>query len=267
MIINAKIPAFNIRSLFFFITYPIQYSFTSIGKYFVYTINNISKIRELEKELADYKEKMLKFQENLLLFSQVIEENQELKKALNIKSKINYTTIYANVISRDPSLLGDYFIIDKGLIHGVKENMPVVSYDSDENIFLVGKISEVNVYASKVKLITSDNFYIGVTLKNSGYIGVLKGEGSWSQNCVIDYIPVESSTFLGEEVITSGESDIYPKGIRIGVVVNIEKNVLEEFFIKLHVKPYIKYSKIKDVFIINWTPSENLDKVLEKLDE
>ena len=56
-----------------------------------------------------------------------------------MKKNIIHSTKYARVVFRDPTLAGDFFIIDKGSMDDIREDMPVVSYDTDGQIFLVGK--------------------------------------------------------------------------------------------------------------------------------
>lgn len=257
MFFNVRFTAFNIRKIFTFVTYPITYSISAVGSFFVDSATGIVKIRQLEKELNFTKERLVKYQEALALYSQINKENEDLRLLLSMKSNIIHSTKYARVVFRDPNLTGDYYLIDKGSMDGLHENMPVISYDPDGQTFLVGKTIEVNLSSTKVKLVTSGDSFIGVTLKISGYVGVLKGVGSWNQNCVVEYIPIEANAFNGEDVVTSGESDIFPPGILIGKIVGIGKNSTEEFFKKLYVKPAYKYSRIKDVFVIDWNPGSD----------
>lgn len=256
MFMNVKLTAFSVRNLFFFITYPIQYSVSSVGKFFVNSITGIARIQQLEDELKTTKERLIKYQENLLLYSQIEKENTDLRKVLGIQSNINHSSIYARVVFRDPNLTGDYYIINKGLMDGVHDDMPVVAYNDEGEVYLIGRTLEANLSATKVRLVTAADSYIGVVLKTSGYIGILRGFGSWNQNAVVDYIPIEANAFSGEDIVTSGESDVFPAGMLIGKIVGIGNSNPEDFFKKIYVKPLLKYTRIRDVFIIDWKPSK-----------
>ncbi len=264
MFLNVKVNFLNLRTIFFFITDPFPNTISSIGDFFSNSFVAISKIRELEEELSLANESLAKYKKALMPFSQLQQENEEYKKLIGIKSHIEYNTKYARIVYRDPGLTGDYFIIDKGAFDEIKPDMPVVSYNASGDIFLVGKTAEVNASASKVRIITAADMHIGVELKFSGYVGVLRGNGSWNQNCVAEYIPVEADTFVGEEVITSGESDIFPPGLLIGKIVGIGKPMAEEFFKKLYVRPEFDYSRTKDVFIVIWKPNADVGNLIEK---
>jgi rod shape-determining protein MreC len=267
MFFNVKLNFLDLRAVLFFLTYPVQYTVTSIGEFFSDSVSGISKIRELEEELRLTKESLDKYKKTLLPYSQIQKENEEYKKILGIKSHIAYNTVYARIVFRDPGLTGDYFIIDKGAFDGIKPDMPVVSYNESGDIFLIGKTTEVNVSAAKVRLLTAADSHIGIELKFSGYVGVLRGNGSWNQNCVAEYIPVEADTFVGEEVITSGESDIFPPGLLIGKIVGIGKPTAEDFFKKLYVRPQFDFSRTKDVFIMEWKPNSDVGSLIERAGE
>jgi rod shape-determining protein MreC len=267
MFFNVRFNFLNLRSVLFFIAYPIQYSISSIEEFFSNSFAGFAKIRELEEELQQTKESLDKYKKALLPFSQLQRDNEEYKKLLNIKSRLEYNTVYARIVFRDPDLTGDYFIVDKGFFDGIKQDMPVISYNENGDIFLIGKTTEVNASAAKVKLITAADCNIGIALKYSGYIGILRGNGSWNQYCIAEYIPVEADTYVGEEVITSGESDIFPPGLLIGKVVGIGRPVTEEFFKKLYVKTEFSYARTKDVFIMDWKPRADIGKLIEKANE
>ncbi len=263
MFLNLQFENFKFSKVFFFISYPFEIAIKGVSNFFKNTFTGITRIKALEKELVETKQRLINYQEKTLLYSEIIKENTRLKQTLDIKKNINYETTFAEIIFRDPSLQGDYFVINKGKLDSIKENMPVVSFDTNGQIFLVGKTTEVTLVASKVRILTAGNFILGVALKDSGYVGIMNGNGSWNQNCVLQFIPVEANAYIGQEVVTSGESDIFPYGITVGKVVAREKNVVEEFFQKIYVRPEFEYSKIKDLFILQWTPGTEANDLIE----
>ncbi len=263
MFLNLKFENFKFSRIFFFITYPFEYAIKGVGGFFKNTFTGFSRIKQLEKELVETKKRLINYQQKLILYSEITNENTQLKETLGIKKQINYDTTYAQIVYRDPNLNGDYFVINKGKLDNIKENMPVISFNEEGQVFLVGKTTEVSLMASKVRIVTAGNFIIGVALKDSGYVGIMNGNASWNQNCVLQFIPVEANAYIGQEVVTSGESDIYPYGIHIGKVVAREKNIVEEFFQKLYVRPEFDYSRIKDLFILDWKPGTEANELIE----
>ncbi len=263
MFMNVKLSLFNIRSPFFFLTYPVEFVAKGVSDLVENTVNGIGRIHKLEEQLNSANKRLLHYQEKLLLYSQVVSENETLKRQLGLKGILKYESTYARVVYRDPNLTADYLIINKGTLDGLRRNMPVVSSTTNGELFLLGKVIEVNLTASKVKLLTAADFYVGVSVRNKGYVGILRGNGSWNQNLVVDYIPQEADIRVGDSVITSGESDIFPFGLPVGRVTAIGKSSIEEFFQKLYLKPLYSYSIVKNVFIVDWHPSAEIKDLIE----
>ncbi|MGC8764565.1 MAG: rod shape-determining protein MreC [Brevinematia bacterium] len=267
MFLNIRVPVVQFRRVLFFISYPFELLFNWAGSTTVKFFTSFRKVEELEKELSITKERLIKYQELLLMFQQLVKENEELKKLLEIRKTIPFKTFYARITFRDPSFLNQIFVIDKGAKDGIKANMCVVSYNENGEIFLVGKVIETSLFSSKVKVLNASDFYIGVTFEKNRYIGIMKGGGIF-QNCVVNYIPVDAQIDIGENVLTSGESEIFPGNIKIGKVVAFGSSVRDKFFKKVYVRPELVYSKIRDVFVILESPAEkNLDDKVEKNEE
>ncbi len=230
-------------------------------------INN-KNIEELEARLEEAEAEILYYKELSRLSAYQRQENDHLKRMLEMRTQMRYSAFYAKVLFRDPSMLAEYLIIDKGRNSGFRINMPVViSGDDADRLTLIGKIVEVGGDYSRVQVITAKNFYVGAKTLDTGYIGVLKGQGSWNQNLALNYIPVESRTTIGEPVVTSGESEIYPEGLYIGEITGIGQNVMEEFFKTLYVQSDFQYSKVTEVFVLDYVndhPDMNLECVYER---
>ncbi|MGL4676089.1 MAG: rod shape-determining protein MreC [Brevinema sp.] len=222
---------------------------TSLGDVFIRNKN----IQELEQQLEEAEQQVLYYKELSRLYTYLKQENDHLRQTLQMKTQMYYSAHYSKVLFRDPSLLADYLIIDKGYNNGIRINMPVVSSSSEtERLVLIGKTVEVGEEFARVRVITAKNFYAGVKSLDTGYTGMLRGQGSWNQYLSLDYIPIEANPTIGEQIVTSGESDIYPEGLYIGAIQGIGRNVMEEFFKTLYIQSDFKYSKITEVFVLEY---------------
>ncbi|MGL5721277.1 MAG: rod shape-determining protein MreC [Brevinema sp.] len=248
----SKIPteSFSLRTLLFSASVSIEGVFVSTGLAVRSFFTSWERIRTLETRLAETEQKLQVYREDSLRYEQLQQENDHYRSLLGIQEQIPEKSYYAKVVFRDPTLLSDYIIIDKGRVEGIKQNMPVVAPSPEDRMILVGKIVETGRHTSKVQLLTAKNFYVGVRLVDTGYTGLLNGEGSWNQDALLNYIPVEADPALGEEVLTSGESDIYPSGILIGKVRGIGQNVMEEYFQILYIRPELNYARLSEVFVL-----------------
>ena len=158
-----------------------------------------------------------------------------LEKKIEVYSLSNFDLLNAKVINNK-----DKFIIDKGLLDGVLKDQVVVTDN-----YLIGKIESVSYKESVVKLVTSDNNYISVSINNSNKL--LNRENN---NLVIRGINKGDDIKIGDLVLTSGLSNIYPKELLIGEISNIEDDETYTGYIA-KVKNYIDINNIKDITVIN----------------
>lgn len=242
-----------LRSYLFGVLFSFEKSILDIKNSLVDVFVNTKNIKELEEELENSEQEVLYYKELSRLYTQLKEENDNLRNMLRLEKEIQYSAHYSKVIFRDPSLVSDFLVINKGQKDGLRINMPVVySSPNTERLVLVGKTVEVGLDYSRVKVITAKNFFVGARSQETGYTGVLRGQGSWHQNLALDYIPIEANPILGEQIVTSGGSDIYPEGLYLGEIQGIGQNVIEEFFQILYIKSEFEYSKISEVFVLDY---------------
>ncbi|HHT38146.1 MAG TPA: rod shape-determining protein MreC [Mollicutes bacterium] len=158
-------------------------------------------------------------------------ENEELKKSLDELKKLlelkNHLSEYekenAAVINRN---VGDWYntlTIDKGEKSGIKVGMVVIT-DSG----LIGKIIKTSFYTSDVKLITTmdlnTKISVGVSSKDNTTYGLLSGYDIKKKELLVIDIIDDTPINIGDKVVTSGLSDVFPKGIIIGTVSKIESD-------------------------------------------
>lgn len=185
-------------------------------------------VNEYEIKIADYDEK--------------VQENNELKSLLDFKNEnTSREYISATIIGIDPYEGFQSFVIDKGSVNGIKENMTVVL---DQG--LVGRVSEVSLGTSKVlSIIDTDSMFNGKCVKTNDYVRI-SGEDN---NNLIGYVDFEAKIEEGDMIVTSGLSGIFPKDIIIGKVTEVvdKQGKLEK---QVNIVPAVDIEKINKVLII-----------------
>lgn len=199
------------------------------------TLNALEENRRLKSELTALILQQQKYEEILL-------ENKRLKEILSLKKDRPDYVATAKVISRGYGRLLNTLVINKGANDGIKKDMPVVTAAG-----LVGKIDSVRNNFSEVLLLTDPNFSVAVRLQNSRREGIVSGTGH--KYCLMKYIPPEESVEIRETVLTSGMDGIFPAGLPVGVVYNIDKEGME-FFQNIQVLPFQDNAKIEEVVIL-----------------
>ena len=111
-----------------------------------------------------------------------------------------------------PNLLS--IIIDGGKIDGIKKDQAVLTPKG-----VIGKTIETGEKASIVQLITDSNYRVSVRILPSGATGILQMlKGNTAQ---VREVQKNVNISIGDKVVTSGFSDIYPAGLPVGIVEGV----------------------------------------------
>jgi len=202
--------------------------------------------KELQKTLTKLEKELNK----LKLENQKLREYQaevmRLRKIIDFKNKNIelYETITARVIARSPNNWNSTLTIDKGSNAGLKKDMPVISPDG-----LVGKIKSVSWNSAQVSLISDREMAVGaINQDNRETNGIVEGMGKSDELRMIN-IPYYSSIKTEDVIVTSGLSDIYPGGLDIGIVKEIEMTP-NGLLLTAFLEPAVDFNKLEEVLVI-----------------
>ena len=198
----------------------------------------------------------LKSQNQLL-----VEENTRLRSLLN-NAKIEIDSIFidsltfnksyrfynANIIKNSYSLSDNFLTINKGKNDSIKQDFGVVS--SKGIIGIIDKTS--NNYATVLSILNTTS-RISAQLKKTNHFGTLTWDGNLPELTQLIDIPKVANPIVGDTIITSGRSSIFPKGIDIGVIESFKLDDAENYY-EIEVKLFNDMTNIEHVYII-----ENID--------
>jgi len=173
---------------------------------------------------------------------EVEQENLRLKNLLNFKQRSPYRLVPARVIARSPDSWSSSVIIDKGRHSGIRRGMAVVNTQG-----LVGRVTETSVSLSKVLLINDPGQGVSSIVQSSRQEGLVNG--ALGSNLLMRYLPDEAQITPGDTIITSELSQVYPKGLLVGTVVNVGKEFsgLSRYAM---IKPAADLSSVEEVLVI-----------------
>ncbi len=152
--------------------------------------------------------------------------------------------IAAQVIGASPAATSRAVLIDRGADAGLAPNMVVLTPEG-----VVGKIVEVYPGASQVLLLTDRKSGVGAELADSHIKGVLKGAGGSLGR--LEYVPHEETVAVGARVVTSGQDQLFPKGLAVGQIVSIRPG---EFFQEIVVQPAAPLTRLEKVLVLAGPP-------------
>jgi rod shape-determining protein MreC len=96
-------------------------------------------------------------------------------------------------------------------------------------------------------LIIDQNSAVDCITQRSRDKGIVKGISS--KACKLEYVLKTSDVVVGDMVVTSGLDRVFPKGIPVGRVVEVE-NILGELFKDITIRPMVDFSKLEELLII-----------------
>jgi rod shape-determining protein MreC len=206
-----------------------------VWKRYIILVGMEEENRRLKKENALLTQEIIQYREGYL-------EGIRLQKLLALKEKVKYPTITARVIDRDQTSIIKTILINKGTSHGLRVDLPVVA---DQGV--VGRIIESSWHASKILLLIDENSNIDALVEETRIQGILQGTGS--SGCSLKYIPKTETVALGNIVISSGLSGLFPKGLLLGVVKNADKTN-SGLFQKIDIAPFVDFARLEEVTVI-----------------
>lgn len=173
-------------------------------------------------------------------------ENDELRAQVQMRRRLDVTTIGARVIAQPPSSVERSVLLDAGADSGLAPGMAVIN-----ELGLIGKLTEVTASNSRVELLTSPSAGYGVRIAASGEEGLLTGSGA--SPFQLEMIDPEVQASDGDEVVTllfSGTS--IPGGVPVGVVTG-RGNDMSRF---LQVQPYVDFTRLAVVQVVTDFPQQ-----------
>lgn len=209
-----------------FVLYPPFYRAfkKTTVKVFSYPLRTVASVKENLRSKQDVIEENLALLERvgsleleLQRLSGLENENQRLRKLVDLSDAIDTGTVACRIIARNPGRWRLSFIVDKGFDHGIAEDAAVISPEG-----LAGKITEVSGSFSTVIPVFHPAFTAGGVLESSGIHGIVSG--TIESEVIMRYIPLEAEVPQGEVVRTSRYSAFFPEGIKIGRVARIGKS-------------------------------------------
>ncbi len=239
--LNEK-PAMKKLRAIAFGSFAVVNELTSDVSHFFY---DDEKITLLEKENAEL---MLKV--NML--REFGDENSELKKMLGLRDTLNYTFLPSSVISRSSNKYQGYLIINSGTNQQVQPQMPVIN---DRGLIGIVHLSSGDY--SLVRTLKNSNLRVAVKNQRSGFSGILIFDGV---TLSVKNIPASADMNIGDRIITSEFSTLFPPSIPVGVVTDEEAD-LTGLLNNVIVKPFVDFDKIENIFVLRIPLSEQVDSL------
>ena len=234
------------------VLYPFQWVGAKVGSGVTGFFSYFSDIDSLKEELESLRAENESLKGELIDAEIMADENSWLYRYLSMKEEHgDYSLCAASVISSSSASGegGDYALeltLNRGTSSGVQAGMPVVT-----SLGLVGVVVETGLNHCRVMTLMDTSVSVGAVTTRSIQNGLCEGDYARLHNghATLKGLPEESDVEVGDIVITSGRGSVYPYGIPIGRVVDIQSNAYSRTT-EAAVEPFTDFTDLTQVVIL-----------------
>ncbi len=185
------------------LAYSMRGSFSRVAG----NVKEYVSLREENRKLVEENNRLY----NLLKSSYRITSLESFKVNDSLYKR-NYIFTGAKVINNSTNKQYNYITLNKGKNHGIEQDMAVLSNEG-----IVGIVKNVSDNYSSVISLLNRNFKVNARIKRTGYFGPLLWTGRGHTKAILTDIPHHVQILIGDTVVTSGYSAIFPEGYMIGI--------------------------------------------------
>jgi rod shape-determining protein MreC len=196
--------------------------------------NNVNCHLSYKKEIEDLRAEVIRLQENA-------NYQQDIYEVKVFNERYKQKGILVQVILKSFDENKHFFLIDAGAQKGVACDN-VALYKN----CLVGRVTEVYPYYSKVTLITDRTIKVAAYCATSRVYGIHEGENSLARS-KLSFVNHLEKLVNNDIVISSGEGLIFPRGFALG---RIETYAVEGFHYAVTIKPLPDFKNIAYCYVI-----------------
>ena len=207
----------GVRQVAATVLYPMQMAalmpreaLANMGDYF-------SSLSTLQKEVQALKHQELARAQLLQQAQFQMAENAHLRRLMEGKQQLPVQSQMAEILydARDPSTRR--IVINRGSRDDVSLGLPVIDHAG-----VVGQVTRVFPFTSEVTLLTDKDQAIPVQVLRSGLRSIVYGRGNTG---LLDlrFVAQDADIQVGDVLVTSGLDGMYPAGLAVARVTQVEK--------------------------------------------
>lgn len=217
-------------------------------------ISSVTKIEEIFGIAEENKYLASQLADKILSVNK-LESKLEQYENLNLEFEVaNYDFILVDIIAHSGNFQERNFIINKGRKDKIKINFPVISSRG-----IVGKIISVSQNYSVVLPFNHSSFKLSVNTKKKKLLGLL--ESDIYGNTVMSFIKLGSEIALGDTIVTSNISNIFPEGFPVGVVNSLYESQ-DKTHMKASIHPFAETSSLDRVIVLFYEKDKSYESEL-----
>ena len=191
--------------------------------------------QRMRQRIAELKEENLQYREALVA-------SGHLQQIAAMRDDFEIPMLPAEVVGLDVAPWFRSVLVDRGRTHGVRAGNPVISAEG-----VVGLVTATSGRAAKTMLLLDRQSAIDGIVQRSRARGIVRGRGT--DELEFEFVVRGGDVQPGDVVITSGLGGVYPKGLRIGEIVEVADpggRLLQT----ARLRPAVDFGRLEQVFVM-----------------
>jgi rod shape-determining protein MreC len=201
----------------------------------------LQQIEQLRQEQKELRVRALQGEE-------AMRENGRLRELLGVPRQYPWKLKLGRVVGRDPANWWRMVHINLGSRDGVRPHAPVLTAEG-----LVGRVTEVSYSQAQVVLVGDQNCRVAVmvqqTQDTTGVIVASSSDILDNRFVELTYLPRHSALKPGQQVVTSGQGGIFPRGIPVGQIIDV-RDVDFGLYAEARVKLAVDLNRLDEVWVL-----------------
>lgn len=199
----------------------------------------------LHEKLADARHIQVPYRDTIFIRDADTLLMTDSLRRLSVRPQFEFTA--AKTVKNSISAANNWLIINRGNNDGVRPDMGVVS-----NKGIVGIVRHVSPHFSMVMSVLHHQTKVSVVLQKNNALGSLLWEGGDPKIMTLKFIPRHFKIKENDVVVTSGYSQLFPKGIMVGYIEGEpEQDSENPYFWKINVRLSQDMATVDDVYVVN----------------
>ena len=197
---------------------------------------------DLHEENERLRSEVALLEEDNLQYREALVASENLERIAAMRDEFEIPMLPSEIVGLDVSPWFRSLLVDRGAVHGVRAGNPVITHEG-----VVGLVTKTSPRAAKTMLLLDRQSAIDSIVQRSRSRGVTRGRGT--DRLAFEFVVRGGDVEIGDVVITSGLGGVYPKGLRIGEVVEVSDPGGSLMQVAA-LRPAVDFGRLEQVFIM-----------------
>src|SRR5690625_331380 len=213
---------------------------------------SLADLRGAARENQDLQAEVDRLQQEVARLQEAARENSGLREIVSLAQDIGHEVTVAEIVARSPSNWLGSVTINRGRRDGIEPEMAVIAPGG-----VLGRVRNVTASTAEVLLMTDARSAFGGRIRDTDLPVLVEGTSQpVDHRVIVRPLDGDGKIEVGDVIVTSGLSRIYPKGLPVGEIIAVEQG--EGSLARRGIlRPYVDFNRLEWVAVITLASSED----------